>query len=113
MAGRVGGLEAGGTKFVCAVGTGPHDVWAEVRIATTTPEETIGSLLPALGSNDWMDTDLRRQVDAAFASGRLFRDHRAEIELQGAGRRRVNVGGSQIPLSSDVPLVLISLELVS
>ena len=91
-------------------------VWASDAFFSAfqlTPEETIGSLLPALGSNDWMDTDLRRQVDAAFASGRLFRDHRAEIELQGAGRRRVNVGGSQIPLSSDVPLVLISLELVS
>ena len=37
-----GGIEAGGTKFVCAVGTGPNDMRAEVRFATTTPEETIG-----------------------------------------------------------------------
>jgi fructokinase len=37
----VGGLEAGGTKFVCAVGTGPDDVRAEARLATTTPERTI------------------------------------------------------------------------
>jgi fructokinase len=37
----VGGLEAGGTKFVCAVGTGPDDVRAEVRLATTTPAETL------------------------------------------------------------------------
>ena len=37
-----GGIEAGGTKFVCAVGTGPEDVRAEARFATTTPEETIG-----------------------------------------------------------------------
>lgn len=36
-----GGIEAGGTKFVCAVGTGPGDVRAEVRFPTTTPEETI------------------------------------------------------------------------
>ncbi len=27
----VGGIEAGGTKFVCAVGTGPDDVRAEAR----------------------------------------------------------------------------------
>ncbi len=38
----VGGIEAGGTKFVCAVGTGPNDIRAEVRFPTTTPEETIG-----------------------------------------------------------------------
>lgn len=37
-----GGIEAGGTKFVCAVGTGPDDLRAEVRFPTTTPDETIG-----------------------------------------------------------------------
>lgn len=37
-----GGIEAGGTKFGCAVGTGPDDLRAETRFPTTTPEETIG-----------------------------------------------------------------------
>ncbi len=37
-----GGIEAGGTKFVCAVGTGPGNLRAKVRFSTTTPEETIG-----------------------------------------------------------------------
>ncbi len=41
----VGGIEAGGTKFVCAVGTGPDDVRAETRIATTSPQETIGQAI--------------------------------------------------------------------
>ena len=36
-----GGIEAGGTKFVCAIGTGPDDLRAEERFPTTTPEETI------------------------------------------------------------------------
>lgn len=36
-----GGIEAGGTKFVCAVGTGPDDIRAEVRFPTTSPAETI------------------------------------------------------------------------
>lgn len=37
-----GGIEAGGTKFVCAVGTGPEDIRAEHRFPTTSPAETIG-----------------------------------------------------------------------
>lgn len=37
-----GGVEGGGTKFVCVVGTGPEDVRAEARFATSSPEETIG-----------------------------------------------------------------------
>ncbi|ATB34156.1 ROK family protein [Melittangium boletus] len=40
-----GGIEAGGTKFVCAVGTGPDDIRAMERIPTTTPEATIGEAL--------------------------------------------------------------------
>jgi len=35
-----GGIEAGGTKFVCAVGTAPEDL-RETRFPTTTPDETI------------------------------------------------------------------------
>jgi fructokinase len=43
-----GGIEAGGTKTVCAVGTGPDDLRAEERIPTTTPDETIGRVLAFL-----------------------------------------------------------------
>lgn len=40
-----GGIEGGGTKFVCAVGTGPDDIRAEIRFPTTTPEETLGQAI--------------------------------------------------------------------
>jgi fructokinase len=36
-----GGVEGGGTKWVCAVGTAPDDVRATETIPTTTPAETI------------------------------------------------------------------------
>lgn len=36
----VAGIEAGGTKFVCAVGTGPDDFVRE-EFPTTTPDETL------------------------------------------------------------------------
>jgi len=37
---HVGAIEAGGTKFVCAVGSGPDDLQVG-EVPTTTPEETI------------------------------------------------------------------------
>jgi fructokinase len=36
-----GGIEAGGTKFVCVVGNGPDSVLAEERFPTGEPDETI------------------------------------------------------------------------
>jgi fructokinase len=41
---QYGGIEAGGTKFVCAVGTGPDDIRDRVRIPTTTPQETLSEV---------------------------------------------------------------------
>lgn len=40
-----GGVEAGGTKFICAMGTSPDDLRAEIRIPTTTPEETLAQVI--------------------------------------------------------------------
>jgi len=40
-----GGIEAGGTKFVCAAGTGPDDIRSKIQFPTTTPEETIGKAI--------------------------------------------------------------------
>jgi fructokinase len=36
-----GGIEGGGTKFVCAVGTEAGDILAETRFSTTSPDETL------------------------------------------------------------------------
>ena len=41
----LGGIEAGGSKFVCVVGTGPDDLRAETRVPTTTPAETLREVL--------------------------------------------------------------------
>ena len=40
-----GGIEIGGTKVICAVGTGPADMRAEMRFPTTTPSETLARII--------------------------------------------------------------------
>ncbi len=40
-----GAIEAGGTKFVCAVGTGPDDLRDEARFATESPEATLAATI--------------------------------------------------------------------
>lgn len=39
--GLIAAVEAGGTKFVCAVGTGPDGILDECTISTTSPKDTI------------------------------------------------------------------------
>ena len=40
-----GGIEAGGTKFVCAIASGPDNIVAHTSFPTTSPEETIGKAI--------------------------------------------------------------------
>ncbi len=65
-----GGIEAGGTKFICAVATSPtNDPVATLIVDTTTPDETLGRVigffkkhdLKALGIASFGPIDLRRE----------------------------------------------------
>ncbi len=40
-----GGIEAGGTKFICAIGSAPGQIKTETRIPTTTPDETLQKVI--------------------------------------------------------------------
>lgn len=42
---QYGAIEAGGTKFVCAVGAGPDQIVDTVRIDTTTPDHTLSEVI--------------------------------------------------------------------
>lgn len=68
-----GGIETGGTTTACVIGSGPNDLVAEARFATTTPAETIGRIIAffreharaypvaAIGVGSFGPVDLRRQ----------------------------------------------------
>lgn len=49
----VAGVELGGTKCVCVLGTGPDRIVAEERVPTTTPEETLPAIERIL--DGWRD----------------------------------------------------------
>ena len=82
-----GGIEGGGTKFVCALGTGPDDIVERVRIPTTSPRETLSRVvdffarergdiaLRALGIASFGPLDLRRDSPSF---GRVTRTPKSE-----------------------------------
>jgi fructokinase len=64
-----GGIEAGGTKWVCATGSGPDDIHEFITFPTTHPEETIARAveffagkddLAAIGVGSFGPIDVRR-----------------------------------------------------
>jgi len=50
-----GAIEAGGTKFVCAVGTSPTDLTAQARVPTTSPQATLAECLEFFRSQPKID----------------------------------------------------------
>ena len=71
-----GGIEAGGTKFICAVGTGPENLLETTRIDTSGPAETLAKAidffwpfiarrrLAAIGIGSFGPVDLRPESPA-------------------------------------------------
>jgi len=61
-----GAIEAGGTKFVCLVGSGPEDIRAETRFPTTTPEATLRNALEFLRAEQVRQGELAAVGIASF-----------------------------------------------
>ncbi len=96
-----GGIEAGGTKFVCVIGTGPQNILAEERFPTTTPDETIarsvdffkrhGGDLAAIGIGSFGPVDLDPQSPTYGYITTTPKPGWAQADLRGGIQRALNV----------------------
>lgn len=69
----LGGIEAGGTKFVCVIGTGPGDLRATTRFDTGAPEVTLARVVRFFRDN--AGGDLAALGVACFGPVELRRAH--------------------------------------
>lgn len=62
----LGGIEAGGTKMVCVVGFDPDHIFSQTTLPTTTPSETIASIIAFFRENQQHFEPLEAIGVAAF-----------------------------------------------
>jgi fructokinase len=96
-----GGIEAGGTKFVCVIGTDPRNILAEERFPTTTPDETIarsvdfftrhGHDLAAIGIGSFGPVDLNPQSPTYGYITTTPKPGWAQVDLRGGIQRALRV----------------------
>jgi len=97
----LGGIEAGGTKFVCGVGTGPDDLLTE-QFPTTTPDITLaqvidffkrhgGNELEAIGIGSFGPVDLDLTSPAYGHITTTPKVGWANFDLAGTVARELNV----------------------
>ncbi len=87
-------------------------LWANepfYELFQVTSEETVGSLLPKIGTGQWADSELRELLERTLATGEVFRDVRIRHQFQEIGNRQMKLGGSRLPLAYESPLALLSI----
>ena len=100
-----GGMEGGGTKFICAVGSGPDKIVDETRFLTTTPGETLDQAiaffkkynLAAIGLAPFGPLDLNPKSPAFGSITATPKPGWSNIDILGRFRRHF-----QVPMAFDL-----------
>lgn len=96
----VGGIEAGGTKIIVGVGTGPDAIEARAVFATTSPDEVLGAItdwftrqpkIAALGIASFGPLDLDAQSDTWGHITRTTKPGWSNVDLVSALRNSLGV----------------------
>ena len=67
-----GGIDAGGTKWLCAIGTSPDDIRSHIEIPTRSPKETLGDVRAFFG--EWIDRGLPLRAIGLSSFGPVVRE---------------------------------------
>jgi len=106
-----GGIEAGGTKFICVVARGPGHIVEEIRFSTTTPEETLGKAVQffrpfvssgqvsAIGVGAFGPLDLNPESSTYGFIASTPKPHWSNTDVDGTLQRGLNV---PIAIDTDV-----------
>jgi fructokinase len=98
-----GGIEAGGTKFVCIIGRNPDEIYQEERFPTTNPEETIKRAvdffrpyqssreLEAIGIASFGPVDLNKESPTYGFITSTPKPGWANVDLRGEIQRKLSV----------------------
>jgi fructokinase len=89
----LGGIEAGGTKFVCGVGTGPGDI-ETIQIHTTSPEATTSAAVEFLGKRSLRAVGIASFGPVNLATGHITSTPKAgwrNYDLAGTVRKALGV----------------------
>jgi two-component system CheB/CheR fusion protein len=88
-------------------------VWANEPFYQTfrvSAEETVGNLLPNIGSRQWAEPELRKLLEGAVSTGKPFRDFKIRHRFDEIGDKVMKVGAGRVPVINESVLVLISIE---
>lgn len=109
-----GGIEGGGTKFVCAVGSGPDHLLDEIRIPTTSPTEVVQKVseffaphlnqLQGIGLGSFGPVDLDPRSSTYGYITNTPKPHWGNINILGMLREKIN-----LPIAMDMDVVVAGL----
>jgi two-component system CheB/CheR fusion protein len=88
-------------------------IWANESyylLFQVVPEETIGNVFPRPGDPTWPATGLRERLEETLRTGETLRNYTIQLERPNDGERAVKLGASRVPLATESPLLLVSIE---
>lgn len=88
-------------------------VWtndAFLSVFQLSQEESVGSSLQRVGNRQFAEPGLREQLNAVFDSATILRDYELHFIFPEGRERVALLSSSQIPISIDTPLALVSIE---